>query len=139
MKAIPYLFYRGTCREAFESYAEIFGSPAPELFLFSAMPEEERAQMPGVSGDAVMHGAVRVGDTHLYGGDDMMGDFVPMAGSSISVTFKDKPEAERVFAALSKGGEVRMPMMEMFFSPAFGTLTDRFGIRWMVMAEGPEG
>ncbi|SIN76104.1 VOC family protein [Vannielia litorea] len=136
MKAIPYLFYRGTAKEALETYARIFGSAAPEVFTYASMPEEDRAQMPGVPADAVMHGAVQVGDTWLYCSDDLTGEFIPMAGSSISVTLKDEAETERVFTALSEGGEVRMPLMEMFFSPAFGTLTDRFGIRWMVMADG---
>ena len=139
MQATPYVFYKGNAREALQTYAEIFASEPPELFLYGAMSEADKAHMPDVPEDAVMHGAVKIGESWIYGSDDLTGEFIPMAGSSISITLADAAEAERVFAALSKGGEIRMAMSEMFFSPAFGTLTDRFGIRWMVMAEGQQG
>jgi PhnB protein len=32
-----------------------------------------------------------------------------------------------------------MPLGKTFFSPAFGTLTDKFGVTWMVIAQPPEG
>ena len=139
MKAIPYLFFKGTANEAMAAYAEIFKSPPPEVFSFRQIPAEDQAQMPGVPPDAVMHGALQVGDTWLYCSDDLTGEFTPMAGCSVSITLDTAPEAERVFKALSEGGEVRMPMTEMFFSPAFGTLTDRFGTRWMIMADSEAG
>ena len=41
-----------------------------------------------------------------------------------------------VFAALSKGGLVTMPLTKTFWSPRFGMLTDRFGLSWMVSVAG---
>ena len=41
-------------------------------------------------------------------------------------------EAQRLFAALSEGGTVSMPITKMFWGAHFGSLTDRFGIQWMV-------
>ena len=41
-------------------------------------------------------------------------------------------EADRAFAALTKGGKVVMPLAKTFWSPKFGMLTDRFGVGWMV-------
>src|SRR5580692_10880670 len=40
--------------------------------------------------------------------------------------------AERVFAALSDGGRVLMPIQETFFASRFGQVRDRFGINWMI-------
>ena len=45
-------------------------------------------------------------------------------------------EADRVFAALGDGGKVQMPLAKTFFSPRFGMVADRFGVMWMVIAEG---
>ncbi len=45
-------------------------------------------------------------------------------------------EAKRIFAALSEGGEVTMPLTKTFWSPCFGMLTDRFGIGWMIGVHG---
>ena len=46
-------------------------------------------------------------------------------------------EADKLFAALSDGGQVRQPLIETFFSPRFGMLADKFGVGWMIMVERP--
>lgn len=43
-----------------------------------------------------------------------------------------RAEADRLFNALAAGGEIDMPLQDMFWGAYFGSLTDRFGIRWMV-------
>ena len=139
MEATPYLFFKGTCRDAFEAYARVFGSPAPELMTYAQLPEADRAGMPDVPGDAVMHGSLRIGDSLVYGSDDMTGEFTPMAGCSMAATLPDVDTTRAAFTALAEGGEVRMEPMPTFWTPLFGALTDRFGIRWMVMADGGEG
>jgi len=132
MQPIPYIFLKDSCAEAFAFWAEVFHSPPPELF-----PAGD--QVPDAPPGAIMHASLRIGEGWIYGSDDFSGDGAPaMAGVSINVTLPDKAEAERVFAALSKGGEVRQPLMETFFAPAFGTCSDRFGVRWMIMAAAPE-
>jgi len=40
-------------------------------------------------------------------------------------------ETERLFEAHSDGGKIEMPLQEMFWGGYFGSLTDRFGVRWM--------
>jgi PhnB protein len=47
-------------------------------------------------------------------------------------------EADRLFAALEKGGKVEMPLGKTFWSPRFGMLRDRFGLGWMINLV-PEG
>jgi PhnB protein len=53
-------------------------------------------------------------------------------GCALSLTVATPAEAERVFAALSEGGKLEMPLRKTFFSPCFGMLTDRSGVSWMV-------
>jgi PhnB protein len=56
-------------------------------------------------------------------------------GFALSLTVGSPAEAEKLFAALMEGGKVDMPMGKTFFSPAFGMVTDKFGIKWMVYVE----
>src|ERR1700730_16293512 len=42
-------------------------------------------------------------------------------------------EAERLFASLADGGQVRMPLAKTFFSSRFGLVADRFGVPWMIL------
>ena len=39
---------------------------------------------------------------------------------------------DELFAKLSAGGSVTMPLQEMFWGAYYGTWTDRFGVNWMV-------
>ena len=41
-----------------------------------------------------------------------------------------------MFAALSEGGQVRMPLEKTFWAERFGMFVDRFGTPWMVNFQG---
>ena len=117
----------------------MFDSPEPEIFSFRDMPPEAKAQMPGVPDDAVMHAGLKVGDGWIYASDDASGQTPAMDGCNVHLSFPTVEEAHRVFEALSEGGEVRMPCGPVFWAPAFGTCSDRFGTRWMIAADAPVG
>ena len=137
MQPIPYLFFRDTCAEAMRFYADVFRSPDPDIMSFAEMPEEDRAKMPGMPADAVMHAALKIGGGWLFASDDPTGQTPAMAGASVSVSLPTADEAKRVWGLLAEDGEVRMPLAPTFWTPAFGALTDRFGTRWMIMADSP--
>jgi PhnB protein len=54
-------------------------------------------------------------------------------GVSLTIVVPEEADAKRLFAALSEGGEVRMPLAKTFFSPLFGMVADRFGVSWMIV------
>jgi PhnB protein len=53
-------------------------------------------------------------------------------GFSLSLSVPSESEADRAFAALAEGGQVRMPLTKTFWAPRFGMVADRFGIGWMI-------
>ena len=59
-------------------------------------------------------------------------------GFSLSLIASDRAEAERLFAALADGGDVRQPLIETFFSPRYGMLAERFGVPWLIVAATKE-
>ncbi|HVM39894.1 MAG TPA: VOC family protein [Acidimicrobiia bacterium] len=130
----PYLFFSGTCREAFTRYHEIFGG---DLVLLP-MSEAPDQPVPPEQADLIMHAALTFGDNLLMASDDPTGDGGPVKGMSVNFTVDDASEAERVFAALAEGGEVTMPLAETFWSPKFGVCVDRFGTPWMVNVAAEE-
>jgi PhnB protein len=64
-------------------------------------------------------------------------DAQPMRSAYLSLSVQSDTEAERIFSALSEGGQVFMPMQETFFATRFAQLRDRFGINWMITHERP--
>jgi PhnB protein len=135
----PYLFFSGgQCRAAFTTYQQIFGGDLQVMTAGDIPPGEEA--MPGADPDMVLHAALTIGDSMLMGSDDPTGDDGPKLGFSVTHSAADADSAHRVFDALADGGEVTQPLIPTFFSAAFGLLTDRFGVPWMIVAEAaPEG
>lgn len=131
----PYLFFGGNCRDAFTRYHEIFGG---ELVLLPMSEAPSDEPVPAEQADLIMHAALKIGDDLLMASDDPTGDFEPPRGVSVNYATTDVADAKRVFDALAEGGEIRAPMEQTFWSPAFGMCVDRFGTPWMVGAESPE-
>ncbi|KAA9008153.1 VOC family protein [Histidinibacterium aquaticum] len=127
---IPYLtFQNGTCEEAFTAYARIFGAAPPMFMRVSDTPEGE---WPEDKMGWIMHGHLTLGESAIYGSDDIEGGTPPMQGVSIMMELPTAAEGKTVYDALAEGGEIRMAYEPTFWSPGFGTLTDRWGIRWMI-------
>ena len=82
--------------------------------------------------DKVMHATLRIGKTTIQLSDGRCQGQPDFVGFALALTVSSESEAERLFAALSDGGQVRMPLTKTFFSPRFGMLTDRFGVSWMI-------
>jgi PhnB protein len=50
----------------------------------------------------------------------------------ISLGPDSRAETDRLFKALAEGGKVSVPLQEMFWGAYWGSLTDRFGVHWML-------
>lgn len=137
----PYLFFDGNCRTAMERYNEIFGGELKIITAADAPPDPSGGRPMG-DPDAVLHASLVVGDWLLMASDDPTGGHHGVHGMMVSHTAADVADARRVFDALADGGTVTQPLVETFFSPAFGMCTDRFGTPWMIdvaPAESPAG
>jgi PhnB protein len=134
MQVQPYLFFDGRAEEAIEFYKKALGAEVTMLMRFKESPDPGMA--PPNAGDKVMHSSLRIGDTVVMASDGECKGKANFQGFSLSLSVASEAEAERAFKALSDGGKVEMPLTKTFFSPKFGMLADRFGVTWMVMAEG---
>ncbi|MCI0747571.1 MAG: VOC family protein [Verrucomicrobia subdivision 3 bacterium] len=126
----PYLSYEGRCEEAIEFYRKALGAEVEMLMRFKDSPDPAMCQ-PG-SLDKVMHASLRIGQTTVMASDGRCEGPKGFQGFSLSLSVPNEAEADRVFAALSDGGQVQMPLMKTFWSPRFGMVADRFGVSWMV-------
>jgi PhnB protein len=130
MQVQPYLFFNGRCEEALEFYRGALGAEVKMLMRFKECPEPNQLQ-PGTE-NKVMHAQILVGETTILASDGRCQGKPSFEGFALSITVPDDAESERLFAALSAGGQVQMPMSKTFFSSRFGMLADRFGVSWMI-------
>ena len=130
----PYLFFGGRCEEALEFYRTAIGAEVEMIMRFNESPEPTP---PGMLAEGfenkVMHASFRVGESTVMASDGCSPEDGKFNGFSLSISVPGEADADRVFAALSGGGSVKMPLTKTFWSPRFGMLEDRFGIGWMVI------
>jgi PhnB protein len=133
MQVQPYLFFDGRCEEAIEFYRGALGAEVEMLMRFRDSPEPPTPGMvpPGAE-DKVMHASLRIGGSTVLASDGRCVGQPNFQGFALSLTVPDENAAEKLFAVLAEGGQVRMPLTKTFFSPRFGMVADRFGVAWMI-------
>ena len=103
------------------------------LSRWSEMPKD--AQGPPVTPETenrVMHANFKGPGCAFMASDASPGKTYGEGPMSLSIAAADLAEAERVFNNLAAGGNVEMPLTDMFWGAKFGMLTDKFGIDWMI-------
>jgi PhnB protein len=135
----PYLFFNGRCDEAIEHYRKALGAEVLMLMRYKESPEPPPpGKVPAGWDNKIMHTSLRIGNATLMASDGCS-EGLNFQGFSLSLTVASEAAAQRAFAALADGGEVRMPLTKTFWSPCFGMLADRFGVAWMVSVATDEG
>ena len=133
MSLNTYLTFESNCREAFEFYRSVFGGEFANLLTFRDGPPDMGILEEEL--DRIMHVSLPIGSSVLMGSDSSSAfGPPPVAGNNfyISFTAETREEADARFAKLSEGGEVEMEMQDMFWGAYFGSLKDKFGIKWQV-------
>ena len=134
MNVTPYLDFNGRASDALEFYKKALGAEVVSLMRYRDNPDMCGSH-PGFE-DKVLHSSFKIGSTELMCSDGRCTGSGPIAfsGTSLALGTADGAESEKYFAALSDGGSVMLPLQKTFFSPAFGVVTDKFGVTWMVVA-----
>jgi PhnB protein len=103
------------------------------LMRFKDAPKQNEAMCTPGNENKVMHSCFKLGDWRVMASDGRCAGKPIFQGFALSLSVKQEVEADRVFKALSEGGQVQMPPMKTFFSPKFGMVVDKFGVGWMVL------
>lgn len=133
MELNTYLHFNGNCGEALKFYEQNLGGQIVMRQTFGDSPAG--AQTPPAMKDKIIHARIKIGDTILMASDTPPERFSKPQGFSLSLSAKTPDEADKIFAALSVGGQVHMPIAESFFAHRFGMLVDKFGVPWMVICQ----
>jgi len=135
----PYLFFNGRCEEAVKFYQKTLGAEVEMMMRFKDSPEPPPpGTVPPGYENKIMHTSFRVGQTTVMASDGCHAETPRFEGFSLSLSVPSESEADRVFAALAQGGQVKMPLAKTFWSPRFGMLADRFGVGWMISVASAE-
>ncbi|WP_258104286.1 VOC family protein [Marinoscillum sp. MHG1-6] len=132
-----YLNFNRNTETAFNFYKSVFGTEfvGPIMRMGEAPAPEGAPPLSEEDKNLVMHVALpTIGGHQLMGTDaaESMGFKLNMGNNiHINLSPDSKEETDKLFAALSAGGMVTMPLEDQFWGDYFGSCTDKFGVHWM--------
>ena len=137
-RVCTYLNFPGNTEEAFLFYRSVFKTE------FSGKGLQRFGDIPADAGHPPVAEAIKKMILHvelpILGGHILMATDAPKEmgmtltqGNNMHICLEPETKAEtkKLFDALSEGGNIVMPLADMFFGAYFGECTDRFGINWM--------
>ncbi len=140
-KLHPYLNFAGNTEEAFNFYRSVFGGDFTSVVRFKDMPMEG-VKIPKQDESKIMHIGLPIGkDSVLMASDSLQSlgqNLVQGNNVYVSVHPETKKEADRIFAALSRGGTIEMPIADQVWGDYYGACKDKFGVQWMVNYSSPK-
>jgi PhnB protein len=105
------------------------------MMTYDQMPEPK--SIPPGCEQGILHASIQIAGTTIMACDAPTDQFQPMRSAYLALSLDTNEEAERIYALLSDGGEIFMPMAETFFAHRFAMLRDKFGTLWMLIHERP--
>jgi PhnB protein len=130
----PYIAFKGNCRQAIEFYKDALGAEA----LFVQTVGESPMSNMGPA-ENIMHCTMKIGDSTVMVCDDPRPDAVAGDGNiSLAIGLNDPARAKQIFGNLAQDGSVVMPLEKTYWAEAFGMVTDKFGVKWMVNCDAPK-
>ena len=130
----PYINFNGNAEEAFNFYKSVFGGEFASVIRFKDL-EGPEFSVPENEAEKIMRIVLPIGGSTLIANDvpESMGPVSENENrSKIAVSAESREEAEKIFAGLSVGGAVEMPMDESPWGTYFAMFRDKFGIEWTV-------
>jgi PhnB protein len=130
----PYIAFKGNCRQAIEFYKSALDADV----LFTQTVGESPMSDMGPA-ENIMHCTIKIGGSTIMMCDDPRPDAAAGGGNiSLAIGLNDPARAKQLFANLAKDGSVIMPLEKTYWAEAFGMVTDKFGVKWMINCDAPK-
>lgn len=136
MRLYPYLMMDGNAKEAIDFYTNALDANLLFSQTFGEMPPNPEFPIPEEVKDRVAHATIKVGETELMFSDIFPGQpFQKGNQVTICLSTNGVEQSNKIFDALQQEGQISMPLQETHFSPAYGIVTDKFGVTFQIYTE----
>jgi len=132
---IPFLEMNGNANEAIDFYVKALDAKVVYTLRFGDSPGNQ--ELPPEKRDLVSFAVLKIGESELHLTDNVTGSSY-QKGTQVTIVVQtnDKTKATQYFEALKHDGQVNDPMQASFFSPAYGNVTDKFGVTFRILTKG---
>jgi PhnB protein len=132
VQVTPYLMMDGNAKEAIQFYEQALDAQILTIITYGETPDLPSGDLEGL----VAHAKLKIGESELMLSDSP--SKLPVVQGSqvtICISTQDVEKSRRYFEALEHEGAVKMPFQETSFSAAYGSLTDKFGVTFLIDTE----
>ncbi len=131
----PWINFNGNAEEAFNFYKSVFGGVFKTITRFKDVAGSE-FPVAESEGNKIMQITLPISGANMLIGNDVpefMGKVNEQENrSKIHVCVGIKEEADKIFAGLSAGGQVEVPMSDSGQGTSLAMFRDQYGIEWVV-------
>jgi PhnB protein len=134
-----YLHFAGNAEEAFNHYQSVLGGNFEMKMQYKDAPPSEQNDHTKSNPDWIMHITLKTNIGLCIQGSDRPTAFGPVNKGDaffINLTLDSAEDAKRIYAGLSNGGNVFMPLEKTFWAELFGMFADKYGVQWMINFNG---
>ena len=128
--------FNGNCEAAFRRYRSIFGGEFQFLGRYKDAPKQNGKLFPESNAERIMHVSLPISQETILMGADHIHNHDPAKGMqqnfALYLSTDTVKEADRLFQALSEGGNIIVPIAKQFWNSYYGLCEDQFGIRWKI-------
>lgn len=132
----PYLMMDGNAKEAIQFYEKSL--EAKILFKQTVGEGLENPEYPmsAEEKELVAHSVLRVGETDMFVADQIPGQSIQRGNQiTICITTNEMEKSKQLYESLKQEGQVNMQLQETYFSPAYGMVTDKFGVTFQIFTK----
>lgn len=131
-----YLNFERDAEAAFNFYKSVFGTEfIGNIDRMGTAPEDPERPLTEEDKNLVMNVQLPILGGHVLMGTDAptsMG-FQLVKGNNVYINLEPdtRAETDKLFNSLKEGGDIEVELRQMFWGDYFGSLTDKFGVKWM--------
>lgn len=130
---VPYLLMNGRAKEAIEYYQKTLDAKVIFQQTFGEGPKDEALKLKEDEKNLIAHSILKIGETQIMIADIIPGLTINSGNQlSICITTSDISITKQLYENLKKDGKVIIELNEIHFSPAWGMVTDKFGVTFQV-------
>ncbi|WP_199621929.1 VOC family protein [Paenibacillus alkalitolerans] len=129
LQLIPFIMLDGNAKEAILFYEGSLDAKVAFKQTFGEGPET----VPEEAKERISHSVLKIGEAELFIADTFPDEpNQPGHRVQICITSPDMEKSKQFYDALQQGGQVITPLQEIYFSPAYGVITDKFGVTFQI-------
>lgn len=132
----PFIMLEGTAREAINFYQESLGAKLLFMQTVGEGPLDEDTPLSDEDKARIAHSVLRIGETTMFLADLEPGQTRQTGnGLNLCISTSEAQTSERLYSVLKEGGQVDIELGPAYFSPAYGMVTDKYGVTFQIFTK----